>query len=61
MEAMLLNPIAVTRAANHFYGYYDICPFIRADCHVLGLRCDVIARLQRPMDIATIGVIELDC
>ena len=44
MEEMLLNPIAVTKTANHFYGYYDKCPFDRADSHVFWLKRDVIAR-----------------
>ena len=56
-----LNAVAVTRPPKqHYFGYYSKNQFNSSERYLLGLQCDIIGRLQRPGDIAVLGIIDLE-
>lgn len=60
VEERLLPAVAITRGPReHFFGYYDKPQFDTMGRRALGLACDFIGRLQRPDDVATLGVVDL--
>jgi len=59
-QQRVLPAVAVTGGPRqHFFGYYDKQQFDPTGRYLLGLECDVIGRLQRPEDAATIGIVDL--
>lgn len=60
VEERLLPAVALTRGPRqHFFGYYDKRQFDTEDRCLLGLECDVIGRLQKPDDVAVVGMVDL--
>jgi len=60
-EKRLLPAIAVTHGPKqHYFGYYDKHQFDPSNRYLLGVECDIIGRLQRAEDTATVGIIDLE-
>ncbi len=60
IENKQLPIVAVTRPPKqHFFGYYTNDQFDLSGRYLLSLECDIIGRLQREDDIATLGIVDL--
>ena len=60
MREQTIQATPLAQGTQHFFGYYDKSQFDISGRYLLGLKCDVIGRLQQPEDVATIGLVDLE-
>src|SRR5262245_15347886 len=46
---------------HHFFGYYDKCPWDASGRYLLAHATDFAARTPKPGEVATIGMVDLEC
>ncbi len=52
--------VSLTKEKQHFFGYYDKCPWDKNGKYILALEADFIDRLPNANDAARIGIIDLE-